>query len=131
MMTDKIAIVIPALNEEDALLQLLAEFPRDFASWVIVVDNGSTDATAAVARSAGAIVACEPVRGYGRACLKGFKTACSLGLRSLFSWMGMAATTLLIYPGCWHRSVIFRRILSSARAPANTLNEARCLSRLE
>ncbi len=78
-MTDKIAIVIPALNEEDALLQLLAEFPRDFASWVIVVDNGSTDATAAVARSAGAIVACEPVRGYGRACLKGFKTACSLG----------------------------------------------------
>ena len=79
MMAEKIAIIIPALNEEEALHQLLAELPIDFAQWVIVVDNGSTDATASVARSMGAIVASEPVRGYGRACLKGFKTACSLG----------------------------------------------------
>ncbi len=79
MIAEKVAIIIPALNEEAALRQLLAELPRNFAQWVIVVDNGSTDATASVARSAGAIVASEPVRGYGRACLKGFKTACSLG----------------------------------------------------
>ncbi|HLH63494.1 MAG TPA: glycosyltransferase family 2 protein [Ktedonobacteraceae bacterium] len=79
MMAEKVAIVIPALNEEDALRQLLAELPMNFASWVIVVDNGSTDATVTVAQSAGAIVASEPVRGYGRACLKGFRTACSLG----------------------------------------------------
>ncbi len=79
MMAEKVAIVIPALNEEDALRHLLAELPTDFAQWVIVVDNGSTDATAAVARSAGAIVASEPARGYGRACLKGFRTVCSLG----------------------------------------------------
>jgi glycosyltransferase involved in cell wall biosynthesis len=46
---------------------------------VIVVDNGSTDATAAVAQRSGAIVTSEPLRGYGRACWKGFKTACSLG----------------------------------------------------
>src|SRR5258708_15497108 len=79
MIAEKVAIIIPALNEEAALRKLLAELPRNFAQWVIVVDNGSTDATASVARSAGAIVASEPVRGYGRACLKGFKTACSLG----------------------------------------------------
>ncbi len=79
MVTKKVAIIIPALNEEVALLHLLVELPRDFAQWVIVVDNGSTDATAAVAQQAGAIVASEPIRGYGRACLKGFKTACSLG----------------------------------------------------
>ena len=79
MMAEKVAIIIPALNEEEALRQLLAELPINFAQWVIVVDNGSTDATACVARSMGAIVASEPVRGYGRACLKGFKTACSLG----------------------------------------------------
>ena len=79
MVTEKVAIIIPALNEEVALLQLLAELPRDFAQWVIVVDNGSTDATAAVAQQAGAIVASEPIRGYGRACFKGFKTAWSLG----------------------------------------------------
>src|SRR5205085_12331207 len=72
-------IVIPALNEEAALRQLLAELPRNTAQWTIVVDNGSTDATSEVASQAGAIVAGEPARGYGRACLKGFKTAESLG----------------------------------------------------
>ncbi len=79
MVSEKVAIVIPALNEEAALHRLLAELPRNFAQWMIVVDNGSTDATAAVAQGSGAIVASEPLRGYGRACLKGFKTACSLG----------------------------------------------------
>ncbi len=79
MVAEKIAIVIPALNEEAAIHQLLAELPRHFAQWVIVVDNGSTDNTAAVAQKAGAIVTNEPVRGYGRACLKGFKTAYGLG----------------------------------------------------
>lgn len=79
MVTEKVAIIIPALNEEKALLHLLAELPQDIAQWVIVVDNGSTDATADVAQRAGAIVTGEPIRGYGRACLKGFKTAYSIG----------------------------------------------------
>jgi glycosyltransferase involved in cell wall biosynthesis len=79
MVAEKVAIVIPALNEEAAIHQLLSELPQDFAQWVIVVDNASTDATANVARNFGAIVAYEPARGYGRACLKGFKTACNLG----------------------------------------------------
>ena len=79
MVTEKVAIIIPALNEEKALLHLLTELPQDIAQWVIVVDNGSTDATADVAQQAGAIVASEPIPGYGRACLKGFKTAYSIG----------------------------------------------------
>jgi len=79
MTAEKVAIVIPALNEEAALRRLLAELPRNFAEWIIVVDNGSTDETANVAQDAGVIVAREPTRGYGRACLKGFRTACSLG----------------------------------------------------
>jgi glycosyltransferase involved in cell wall biosynthesis len=79
MVAEMVAIVIPALNEEAAIHQLLAELPQDFAQWVIVVDNGSMDATATVAQKSGAIVTTEPMRGYGRACLKGFKTACSLG----------------------------------------------------
>lgn len=83
MTADTIAIIIPALNEEEALRQLLAEIPRDFAQWIIVVDNGSTDNTATVARAAGAIVASEPVRGYGRACLKGLCTAANLGAEIL------------------------------------------------
>ncbi len=76
---EKVAIIIPALNEEAALQRLLAELPTDFARWTIVVDNGSTDRTPMVARNAGAIVASEPTRGYGRACFKGFNTAVELG----------------------------------------------------
>ena len=79
MTAEKVAIVIPALNEEQAIQQLLAEIPRDFAQWIIVVDNGSTDRTAAVARAADAFVASEPTRGYGRACLTGLETAHNLG----------------------------------------------------
>ena len=79
MVTEKVALVIPAMNEESALHRLLAELPPNCAQWVIVVDNGSTDATVAVAQRSGAIVASEPLRGYGRACWKGFKTACGLG----------------------------------------------------
>ena len=83
MRTGKLALVIPALNEEEALHCLLAELPRDFAQWVIVVDNGSTDATAVVAQEAGAVVVREPMRGYGRACFTGFKTACRLGAEAI------------------------------------------------
>jgi len=78
-MIENIAIVIPALNEEDALRHLLPEIPQTFARWVIVVDNGSTDETASVAQSAGAVVVKEAQRGYGRACLSGFQKACELG----------------------------------------------------
>src|SRR5258706_14989017 len=98
MVTEKVALVIPALNEEAALHRLLAELPPNFAQWVIVVDNGSTDATAAVAQRWGAIVSSEPLRGYGRACWKGFKTACSLGAEMVFLWTGMEVMIPLTCP---------------------------------
>src|SRR5260221_122843 len=79
MTTNNVALVIPALNEEDALRHLLAELPASYTQWIIVVDNNSTDATASVAQAAGAIVVTELVRGYGRACWRGFKTASELG----------------------------------------------------
>ncbi len=79
MAAEMVAIVIPALNEEAALQRLLAEIPLNLPQWIIVVDNGSTDATATVAQNAGVMLASEPMRGYGRACLKGFKVACALG----------------------------------------------------
>ncbi len=79
MTTNSIAIVIPALNEEDALRYLLPEIPVGLSTWTIVVDNNSTDATASVASAAGAIVVSEPLRGYGRACLHGLQTAIDLG----------------------------------------------------
>ena len=65
-----IAVVIPALNEEEAIGKVLRDIP-DIAQQVVVVDNGSSDGTAAVARSLGARVVVEPRRGYGQACLSG------------------------------------------------------------
>ena len=66
----RVAVVIPALNEEDALPPVLERMPA-LVERVIVVDNGSTDATAEVARACGAEVVPEPERGYGAACLAG------------------------------------------------------------
>jgi glycosyltransferase involved in cell wall biosynthesis len=65
-----IRVIIPALNEERAIAEVLKAIPA-YAAEVIVVDNGSTDATAQVARSLGATVVSEPRRGYGAACLRG------------------------------------------------------------
>lgn len=79
MATNNVAVVIPALNEEEALHHLLLELPSHLVQWIIVVDNGSTDATASVAQAASAIVVSEPVRGYGQACWHGFQTARELG----------------------------------------------------
>ncbi|MEZ5817822.1 MAG: glycosyltransferase family 2 protein [Hyphomicrobiaceae bacterium] len=64
----RIAVVIPALDEEDAIGRVLADLP-DFVDRAIVADNGSTDRTAEVARAHGALVVAEPERGYGAACL--------------------------------------------------------------
>lgn len=66
-----VAVVIPALNEEQSLPLVLGELPRDLVDDVVVVDNGSTDRTAAVAQAAGARVVPEAHRGYGAACLAG------------------------------------------------------------
>ncbi len=69
-----IVVVIPALNEDASLPRVLARIPL-WIDRVLVVDNGSTDATAAVARAGGATVVSEPRRGYGRACLAGIAAA--------------------------------------------------------
>ncbi len=69
-----ITVVIPCLNEEQGVEQILRQMP-EFVDEVIVVDNGSTDRSAEVARSFGAQVIQEEVRGYGRAYRKGFASA--------------------------------------------------------
>jgi glycosyltransferase involved in cell wall biosynthesis len=66
-----IAVVIPALNEEASLPLVLRDIPRDRVTDIVVVDNGSADRTAEVARAEGARVVLEPQRGYGAACLRG------------------------------------------------------------
>ncbi|HEX8139814.1 MAG TPA: glycosyltransferase family 2 protein [Pyrinomonadaceae bacterium] len=68
-----VSVVIPALNEEACIAEVVLAIPRDVAGEVIVVDNGSDDQTAERARAAGARVVSEPRRGYGRACMAGVR----------------------------------------------------------
>ena len=69
--TQRFALIIPALNEAESIGRQLGQLPRDLFDQIILVDNGSQDATAEVARAAGAQVVQEPRRGYGQACQAG------------------------------------------------------------
>jgi glycosyltransferase involved in cell wall biosynthesis len=69
-----ISIIIPALNEAESIGRVVAAMPWSRIAECIVVDNGSSDATATVARAAGARVISSP-RGYGAACLAGSRDA--------------------------------------------------------
>jgi glycosyltransferase involved in cell wall biosynthesis len=66
--------VIPCLNEEEPIASVVREVLAQSVDEVIVIDNGSTDRTAAEAAGAGARVVREPRQGYGRACAAGVKT---------------------------------------------------------
>ena len=77
--THRIVAVIPAWNEEGNIGRVVADIPRDLCAHIVVVDNASTDATAAVARAAGAVVVHQPRRGYGYACAAGVRQASALG----------------------------------------------------
>jgi glycosyltransferase involved in cell wall biosynthesis len=70
----RVTVILPALNEAAALPTALASFPPGVE--LLVVDNGSTDETAAVALAHGARVVCEPRRGFGAACWAGVQAAC-------------------------------------------------------
>jgi glycosyltransferase involved in cell wall biosynthesis len=75
----RVAVIVPALNEQESIAAVVTEVvaariagvPGDRVDPVIVVDNGSTDRTAEVARAAGARVVREERRGYGYACAAG------------------------------------------------------------
>jgi len=69
----RIAVLIPALNEEVSLPYVLADLPKGAVEEVVVIDNGSSDRTAEVARAGGVTVLSEPRRGYGSACLAGIE----------------------------------------------------------
>ena len=71
----KISVVIPTLNEEEAIGEVVGAIPADHVHEIIVVDNGSTDNTRKNATIAGARVVLESRRGYGAACLAGAKAA--------------------------------------------------------
>jgi glycosyltransferase involved in cell wall biosynthesis len=72
-----VSVIVAALNEEDAIAQVVHAVPQNIAGEIIVVDNGSTDRTADAARTAGARIVHEPTRGYGRAFRAGLRAISS------------------------------------------------------
>jgi len=67
----RVSVIIPALNEEETIADVVRGVPPATANEVIVVDNGSEDRTSERASSAGARVVEELRQGYGRACAAG------------------------------------------------------------
>lgn len=68
-----IDVVLPVLDEAAAIPWVLSRFPAGYRP--IVVDNGSTDGSADVARSLGAVLVVAPIRGFGSACFAGLSAA--------------------------------------------------------
>lgn len=76
-----ITVVIPALNEEHGIGPVLREVPikklneMGYDVEIMVIDNGSTDQTLHIAKSHGATVIIQPIKGYGNAYKAGFANA--------------------------------------------------------
>lgn len=70
-MNERVAVVIPVFNERASLPLVVADIPTQVVSEIVVVDNGSTDGTDAIARGLPVRLVREARRGYGSACLAG------------------------------------------------------------
>ncbi|MBY0560449.1 glycosyltransferase family 2 protein [Hyphomicrobium sp.] len=70
---EDIFVLIPALNEAESIASVIGRLRALGCYHIRVVNNGSTDDTAAIARGAGAVVIDEPVAGYGMACWRGLQ----------------------------------------------------------
>lgn len=75
MARPRVALVIPTLDEEEAIGGVIAAVPRDAVDEIIVVDGSSRDRTVERAQAAGARVISLEQRGYGRACRAGVEAA--------------------------------------------------------
>jgi glycosyltransferase involved in cell wall biosynthesis len=72
---EPVAVIIPTLDEAEAIAAVVAEIPRRIVRQIIVADSGSRDGTPTVAAGAGALIVSITQRGYGRACAAGVAAA--------------------------------------------------------
>ena len=76
----KVSIILPALDEEEAVGKVIDEIPkkdmeeRGYRVEILVVDNGSTDRTREIAEAKGAKIIVEPTKGKGRAVRTAFES---------------------------------------------------------
>jgi glycosyltransferase involved in cell wall biosynthesis len=130
-------VVLPVLNEAAALPWVLERMPTGAVP--IVVDNGSTDGSAELARELGARVIVEPRRGFGAACVAGVEAATAevvcfmdcdasldpgdLALVADPVWAGGADLVLgerVAQPGAWPRHARLANRVLAARVRRRT-----------
>jgi len=70
-MDKNIKVIIPAFNEQNSIVKVIQDIPKEWVSEIVVVNNNSKDGTEKAAAEAGAKVLSEKRQGYGYACLKG------------------------------------------------------------
>lgn len=73
LLQEKILVIIPVLNEEDTITNVIKSLHSYGLTQIMVVDNGSTDKSVEKSINAGATVILEPIPGYGRACWRGIQ----------------------------------------------------------
>ena len=73
MLLDKIFVIIPVLNEESTIKNVIKSLQFYGLKNIMVVDNGSIDRSVEIALQTGAKVTIEPIAGYGRACWRGIQ----------------------------------------------------------
>ncbi len=83
----RVAVLLPARDEEESLPGVLEELRAAGYHNLVVVDNGSRDRTADVAREGGGVVVTEAERGYGAACLSGIRHLIETGPPDLLVFM--------------------------------------------
>src|SRR5438552_311183 len=66
-------VIIPARNEELSIGKVVKDIPENIVKEIVVINNGSTDRTSEIAKTAGATVLDEPKKGYGHACSTGME----------------------------------------------------------
>ncbi len=117
---EQILIIIPALNEEQALPGVIRDLQSQGLQHIRVVDNGSTDDTAAVARAAGAEVITEQRRGYGQACWTGSQEAVPDGINWLLFCDADGSDDLSILPDMLAAGDEVPFVLADRRASAES-----------
>jgi glucosyl-3-phosphoglycerate synthase len=97
---EKLSVFIPALNEGRTIGHVIAECAqREIVDQIVVVDNGSSDDTAAIARAGGAQVVGCPTRGFGRAVKAGLR-ACK------HRWVVKVDADMRNFDGTWIDSMV-------------------------
>ncbi len=99
-----VAVVIPAYNEAATIADIVRR-ARQQVDWVMVVDDGSGDDSAARAEAAGATVLRQlENQGKGASLWRGMRHAIERGAEAVIPWTPTASIVRRIFPSCWPRT---------------------------